>query len=317
MMLRTVLPGEICEICKQAYPETKTYTSNGHDSIHKRCESCGQYRLTNSAIPKVNALKSYERGLISGWIRNQNSLGIIPVDISTDTVEKISKTAPLSVMERAEALLKEAGSKIQNISDNFRRDDPSFMAASYSVTKEDVIYLLNFLHEQNLVKPTNPKTHNIDWKILPDGYARLDKINKGAASTKGFVAMSFADEHRVTYEDGIQAGVKGAGYDPIRVDRVEHINSINDEIIKQINSSKFIVADFTGHRNGVYFEAGYALGKGIPVFWTCKKDDMPNLHFDIRQFNCIDWETHIDLAKRLQTRLEAVLGTGPRSNSTQ
>ena len=39
-----------------------------------------------------------------------------------------------------------------------------------------------------------------------------------------------------------------------------------------------VVADFTGHRGGVYFEAGFARGLGIPVVWTCHKeyDDSPS-----------------------------------------
>ena len=40
----------------------------------------------------------------------------------------------------------------------------------------------------------------------------------------------------------------------------EHINKIRDEIISQITRSKFLIADFTGHRGGVYFEAGLAMG---------------------------------------------------------
>jgi nucleoside 2-deoxyribosyltransferase len=62
----------------------------------------------------------------------------------------------------------------------------------------------------------------------------------------------------------------------------EHINKIGDEIISQIRRSKFLIADFTGHRGGVYFEAGLAMGLGLPVFWTCRRDDLDKLHFDIR-----------------------------------
>ncbi len=92
---------------------------------------------------------------------------------------------------------------------------------------------------------------------------------------------------------------------------VEHINKIDDEIVSQIRKSKFLVADFTGHRGGVYFEAGFAMGLGLPVFWTCLKDDLANLHFDIRQYNCIDWIDTADLAKRLKRRIEAIIGIGP------
>ena len=84
-------------------------------------------------------------------------------------------------------------------------------------------------------------------------------------------------------------------------------------MIAQIRSASFVVADFTGHRGGVYFEAGFALGLDLPVIWTCKKDDMKDLHFDIRQYNTIDWETPEDLARRLQHRIEATVGKGPKT----
>jgi hypothetical protein len=49
-----------------------------------------------------------------------------------------------------------------------------------------------------------------------------------------------------------------------------------------------MVADFTGHRGGVYFEAGDGLGLGIPAIWTCRYDELKKSHFDMRQFNYIN-----------------------------
>jgi nucleoside 2-deoxyribosyltransferase len=66
----------------------------------------------------------------------------------------------------------------------------------------------------------------------------------------------------------------------------EHANKIDGEIIAEINRLTFMIADFTGHRGGVYFEAGIAMGLNVPVIWTCRKDDIANLHFGIRQYNC-------------------------------
>jgi hypothetical protein len=53
------------------------------------------------------------------------------------------------------------------------------------------------------------------------------------------------------------------------------------------------------------------MGLGLPVFWTCQKDHLSGLHFDIRQYNCIDWTDTDDLAVRLRRRIEAVIGVGP------
>jgi nucleoside 2-deoxyribosyltransferase len=96
--------------------------------------------------------------------------------------------------------------------------------------------------------------------------------------------------------------------------RKEHADKIDDEIIAEIRRSAFLIADFTGHRGGVYFEAGYAMGCGLPVIWTCQKDDIEKLHFDILQYNCIDWGEPSELRKRLQKRIEALLGRGPRAS---
>jgi hypothetical protein len=114
------------------------------------------------------------------------------------------------------------------------------------------------------------------------------------------------------YDLGFAPAIQAAGYRPLRLDRHEHVNRIDDEIIGQIRKSRFIVADFTGHRGGVYFEAGFALGLNLPVIWTCRKDDVTQLHFDIRQFNCLEWdEPGAKLAKALQNRIECVIGQGP------
>jgi hypothetical protein len=38
---------------------------------------------------------------------------------------------------------------------------------------------------------------------------------------------------------------------------------------------------------------------------------MKDLHFDIRQYNCIGWTAPAELAARLKVRIEATIGDGP------
>jgi hypothetical protein len=123
--------------------------------------------------------------------------------------------------------------------------------------------------------------------------------------------MWFADEMDIVYEQGLKRGIEDAGFSPMLIPNKEHTNKIDDEIIAEIRRSAFIVADFTGHRQNVYFETGFAIGLSLRVIWTCRKDQIKELHFDIRQYNCIDWETPAELAKRLRLRIEAMLGRGP------
>src|SRR5271165_6192652 len=76
-----------------------------------------------------------------------------------------------------------------------------------------------------------------------------------------------------------------------RIDRKEHDGKIDDQIIAEIRRSAFVVADFSGHRGGVYYEAGFAHGIGRRVIFTCKQAEIDKLHFDIRQYNTILWTT--------------------------
>lgn len=295
-----------CEVCADQNAST---IPSDIDGLHQNCPRCGEFKVSRTANTIMRrGLGTEKRARLSGWVREQNRSGSVPM-ITTYNLDKILARPLPTVAERASALLIEAQNGLKNLGDRFNINDPRFLAATYSSSKQDVIFLLNMLRDQGLAEA---KVLGGECEILPNGYMRLDELRKRISnSSQGFVAMWFHKDLDQIYSTGFEVGIFEAGYAPIRMDRVEHINKIDDEIIRQINASKFVVADFTGHRGGVYFEAGYALGLGIPVFWTCRKGDMDELHFDIRQFNCINWETPEELANRLSVRLEAVLGPGP------
>ena len=62
--------------------------------------------------------------------------------------------------------------------------------------------------------------------------------------------MWFDPSMEDAYTEGIKPAIQDAGYEPLRIDRVEHINKIDDEIIKEIRRSQFVVADFTSDDKG-------------------------------------------------------------------
>jgi nucleoside 2-deoxyribosyltransferase len=127
--------------------------------------------------------------------------------------------------------------------------------------------------------------------------------------------MWFDESMRSVYDDGIEPGIADSGYNPLRIDQKPDVDKIDDEIIAEIRRSKFLVADFThgdeGSRGGVYYEAGFAHGLGLPVIFLCHKDKISDLHFDTRQYHHIDWESPDELRKRLGDRILASIGEGP------
>ena len=296
-----------CAICKTQSAES--FPSN-FDGIHQKCPRCGDFRVSGSALATMEHNLSVEqRAKVSGWVHDQNTSGDTPL-ITTHSLMSIVQRPLPGILERSMGLLIEAERGLLNLGDRFDINEQRFLSATYSSKFRDVQFLLHILTEQGLAQAA---TMDGKCEILPQGYIKLDELRgKRTSSSQGFVAMWFNEELDTAYSDGLQAGIMLAGYDPIRIDHMEHVNKIDDEIIKQIKASKFAVADFTGHRGGVYFEAGFALGIEIPVFWTCREDCMDDLHFDIRQFNCISWKSPSDLKVRLAARIEAVLGAGPR-----
>jgi len=183
--------------------------------------------------------------------------------------------------------------------------------ASAADTSELYWFLFDYLLPQGWL---GKGTADGQLTITPLGwqeFARLQQVSSG--SKIGFVAMSFRDEFKCLYDDGIEAGITAAGYEALRVDRAEHNNRIDDEIIALIKRSRFLVADFSVNRGGIYFEAGFALGLGIPVIWLVKEDQLADVHFDTRQYNFITWNENgwDNLRDRLRYRIEATIGRGP------
>lgn len=148
-----------------------------------------------------------------------------------------------------------------------------------------------------------------------DNLKELQSIVKRALKNKGFkipnfkpsvfVAMSFDDELKPV-RISISKVIKDEGLTPLLIDSKEHNNQIVPEIFSEIDKAKFVIADLTHHKTGVYYEAGYAKGMGKEVIFTCRKEDFENRHFDVAQTNTIVWETPGELSERLAKRIEAM-----------
>ncbi len=119
--------------------------------------------------------------------------------------------------------------------------------------------------------------------------------------------MWFHEVMDAVYTQGLRPAIADAGYDPLRIDQKKHNDKIDDEIVAEIRRSGLLVADFTGDRGGVYYEAGLAVGLGIPVIRTCRKDHLPQLHLDTRQFLHLVWETPEELYTLLFDHIRATV----------
>ncbi|MBK7096946.1 MAG: hypothetical protein IPH57_18490 [Saprospiraceae bacterium] len=113
-----------------------------------------------------------------------------------------------------------------------------------------------------------------------------------------FIAMSFSSDF-VDLRNSIKNAIRKTGYKPILIDELNYNSdiTINDALISEIKKCKFLVADFTQHKHGVYFEAGYALGLKKPVIYLCDENDFSNSHFDTNHYPHIIYSDYVDLEK--------------------
>jgi len=129
-----------------------------------------------------------------------------------------------------------------------------------------------------------------------------------------FVAMSFTEELDEAYHLGIKPAVEhDCGLIAVRMKELHHNQDICDRLLSEIRQAQFVVADFTGHRNGVYYEAGFARALGREVINSCRDTDFDGLHFDTNHLNHIKWKTPSDLRRQLTDRIRATITTPLRS----
>ena len=183
--------------------------------------------------------------------------------------------------------------------------------------EHDFLYLVDYLRRRGLIEHIGTNNLEQACTLTVEGYARLAELdNTYAAAGRAFVAMWFDDSMIEVWEHGFEPAVSQAGYKAVRIDQTEHVNKIDDEIIAEIRRSRFVVADFTGARGGVYYEAGFAHGLNIPVIFSCREDVLNEVHFDTRQYNHIVWKTAEELRTKLVNRIAAVIGDGPYKRSS-
>ncbi|MBS2098704.1 hypothetical protein [Carboxylicivirga linearis] len=134
----------------------------------------------------------------------------------------------------------------------------------------------------------------------------VESIENGAKSKNCFIAMSFSDQSQ-DLRSTIKSVVSKCGYKPIIVDEIHYDSdlTINDAIIRYIKKSKFLIADFTEQKHGVYFEAGYALGLKRPVIYSCLESDFHQTHFDTNHYPHIVYKDLKELEIKLHDKIKA------------
>ena len=273
----------------------------------------GNYEITAEASSYLGSLdESQKVKVTTRIIEERRNTGQTPL-VTPQLIEAATRADPLPVYVRAERLLRYLANKRNPVGHSFVTqdiiEDVGALAWSESSTPNEVAYFVSYLMNMSWLTGSM----NAYCTLTVSGYQHVAEQATKKDLSQCFVAMWFDPSMDSAYEEGIKKAVEACGYKPMRIDKKLDVNKIDDEILAEIRRSRFVVADFThsekeGVRGGVYYEAGFAYGLGLEVFYACREDLKDELHFDTRQYHHILWTTPEDLRTQLRDRIRARVG---------
>lgn len=167
-----------------------------------------------------------------------------------------------------------------------------------------VRYMENFLQKQEYI--VIDKNGRI--QLTPKALDRVYELQKNNADNdRAFVAIQFDGTQDL--RERIREGLQMAGYQAIIMDEEHYNGQIVPEMLHQINTCNFVVAELTSKNQNVYFEAGYATGQNKEVIYLCngeKLDTSPQ--FDVAQYNLLTYNKIDEIPQKLKARIEATIG---------
>jgi len=274
------------------------------------CDICGRFYLLDMLDHDIDSYQGRENFYkAAGWVCEQNRLFGNNPEIDREKLETVLAMPDKKIRQKFDLMMQWLFLNQKNISFD------KLKVCSWIKDNDELEALLNKALRENFIEGKVEKA--LSGELLPiingltfDGLEYVESLEEpNIASKQVFAAFHFDEEMKQMFDKDVREAVENCGLEYSRVSSstTDLDKNINDEIIGLIKTSRLVIADFTNQRNSVYFEAGFAMGMGLPVIWTCKKDQVEQLAFDIRQYPVILWETGEDLKKALENRIRAVL----------
>ena len=285
------------------------------------CERCGTYYLTLWLSSALSDERPATRAKVSAVTREHSEQGR-PITLFSSSFtpgeerigfaisEVVETMFPRSIPERIDRALLNLARESQYAGSHLNVTAPRDCPLLFAEDRHALEWALRSMVQSGLLDriPALPGQRGGLHALSVKGWERVEALGRlQPQSRQAFVAMWFDPEMDDAYQRGLEPAIQDAGYTPRRVDLAQFNGKIDDFIIAEIRRSRFAVVDVTGHRQAVYFEAGFAMALGLPVIFTCHKDDLEACSFDTRQHNHIVWETPDDLKQKLKNRIDATI----------
>jgi hypothetical protein len=290
-----------CPICaKYSTKNTTVSLLPYQDAFEFSCVRCGTFLVTRTLAhsPKI---ADELRPFLSIAARQAHEKGQ-KLRFDLPNLVEIAESHQTSISERVEKTLLYLAKECKRPGTVIRIEESEDYPVVGATDESELNQYLSYLGSQGLIE----RYEGEGLSLTIPGWQKVEpRLVGGGALGHCFVAMWFDPGMQDAYDAGIATGIRDAGYTPFRVDDPPTNKGISDTILAQIRQAEFVVADFTGQRQSVYFEAGFARGLGREVIWCCREDELKNLHFDIKHLGHVVWQTPSDLRAKLADSIRA------------
>ncbi len=293
---------DICKICGNQAQSTGLDPLDVKVSID--CSVCGRYILTDSFDPGNYEDKSkfYK---VSSWIREQNDIFSHTSTIDLKKFDEILEMKDKKIQEKFDLMMLHLGEyKNQQVS-------RKIYAQCWARSMDEFRKLFKRAIDYELIKGNTYIGGEVSFSDFTfEGIQYIENLEEPNKSSKNiFVAFNFEEGLYKIFNTHVKETIEELGFNYVVVNQntTEHDKAISDEIIAKLKSSRIVIADFTNHRNSVYFEAGFAMGMKIPIIWTCQEGHTEDLSFDTRQYPHLVWKDGEDLKEQIMNRIKVIL----------
>ncbi|WP_395375794.1 hypothetical protein [Marinicella sp. W31] len=298
------------EKCKFCGNECTSQLVHSHsDNMAIDCSLCGKY-LMDECLYDDFTLDESKLYVVSSWIREKNDelkkngLKKYPT-INNSKLNEIINLRKKSIQEKFDLMMGNLYLSL-NI-------DKYLMTRCWSKDETEFENLfqksIDLGYVNGSVSGITDKMYTVHGLTF-DGLEYIESLEEpNKSSKKIFVAFNFEDNMISIFNSYVRKAIEDLNfiYTVVNQNNSSHDKAISDEIIATLKSCKILIADFSNQRNSVYFEAGFAMGMGIPIIWTCHEDHIEELSFDTRQFPHIVWKDGEDLQQQIMNRIRVIV----------
>ena len=244
-ILERATPGKLCPVCNAGCFEDSDYTG----TTLVICPTCGKFRFGGNVqlfLSDQRIEMNVRRYKLSHYLRSMSERAFgrrdnsfFPIYGVKDFEEGLESRDPM-VREKSLMLLRYIASLSTHPGHTVGLQPANDYPVLCAKNRAEADLYVQALENEEMISVQRTLSGDPNCTITLRGWQELEKAEQaGADSPNGFIAMWF-DASQDFVKMAIEQAISEAGYRPIRIDQLEHVNRIDDEIISQIRRSKFL-----------------------------------------------------------------------------